>query len=99
MHSQSRLGGYLYTASFCAIQIGRSAADLRALEAKLNEVAHELSRPGSIIWGASALASDGVMVRGLSATARELPATLVRFWSMARRFLTGEDAVPPRKMK
>lgn len=99
MQSAARLGSYLYTASFGVIQVGRAAADLRRLEAKLSEVAGEVSRPGVMIWGASALASDGVMVRGLSATARDLPATLVRFWKTARYFLTGEEAVPPRKMK
>jgi urease accessory protein len=99
MQSEARLGSYLYTASFCAIQVGRTAADLRMLEGKLSDVAREASRPGVMIWGASALASDGVMVRGLSATARDLPATLVRFWNTARQFLTGEEAVPPRKMK
>jgi urease accessory protein UreH len=93
------MGGYLHTASFYAIQIGRPASDLRELESKLSEVARETSRPGAIIWGASALASDGVVARGLSTTARDLPATLVRFWSIARRFLTGEDAIPPRKLK
>lgn len=99
MQSEARLGSYLHTASFCAIQVGRTSAELRALEAKLNDAAREVSRPGVMIWGASALASDGVMVRGLSATARDLPATLVRFWNTARQFLTGEGAVPPRKMK
>jgi urease accessory protein len=99
VQSPARLGSYLHTASFYAIQIGRPASDLRVLETKLSELARETSRPGVMIWGASALASDGVMVRGLTATARYLPATLVRFWNTARRFLTGEDAVPPRKMK
>jgi len=99
MQSPARMGGYLHAASFYAIQIGRPASDLRELESKLSEVARETSRPGAIIWGASALASDGVVARGLSTTARDLPATLVRFWSVARRFLTGEDAIPPRKLK
>jgi len=99
LQSTSRMGGYLHAANFYAIGIGRPAADLRVLESKLNEIANEVSRPGSIIWGASALAADGVVVRGLSATARDLPATLIRFWSTARRFLTGEEAVPPRKLK
>jgi urease accessory protein len=99
MLSKVRLGGYHYAGSFYAIQIGRTAADLCALEAKLSEIAREASSPGVMIWGASTLASDGVMVRGLSATARDVPATLVRFWKTARRFLTGEEAVPPRKLK
>jgi urease accessory protein len=99
MQSTARLGNHLHTASFYAIQIGRESSDLRALESKLSEIASEVSRPGGNIWGASALASDGVVVRGLSATARDLPATLVRFWSTARLFLTGQEAIPPRKLR
>lgn len=99
LRSLARLGSYTHTASFYAIQIGRPAGDLRQLEAELNEIAREVSRPGVMIWGASALASGGVIVRGLSATARDLPATLARYWTTARRFLTGEDPVPPRKLR
>ena len=99
LSSPARLGDYTHTASLYAFQVGRSASDLRELESKLNEIAHEVSSPGVTIWGASALASDGIIVRGLSATARDLPATLVRLWKTARLFLTGEEAVPPRKIK
>jgi urease accessory protein len=98
LQSPARLGRYLYIASFYAIQIGRTASAIGELEQQLNEVAAEISSPGDMIWGASALPSDGVVVRGLSTTARHLPATLVRLWSMARRFLTGENAIPPRKL-
>lgn len=99
LRSAARLDGYLYTASFYAIQVGRPAADLRDLEAELRTAAHEVSEPRVMLWGVSRLVSDGVLVRGVSATARDLPATLVRFWATARRFLTGEEAVPPRKVK
>lgn len=99
IESISRLGPYTHTATLFAFQVGRSSSDLRRLESTLAEVARESSRPGVTIWGASALASDGVVVRGLSATARDLPATLARFWGTARKFLTGEEAVPPRKLK
>jgi urease accessory protein len=99
IESMARLGGYTHTATLFAFQVGRSSADLRQLESILAEVAREASRPGVTIWGASALASDGVIVRGLSATARDLPAMLARFWTTARKFLTGEEAVPPRKLK
>jgi urease accessory protein len=97
--SPVRLGGYTHTASFYAIQVGRPAPELRALELQLSEIAIQESRPGCTIWGASALASDGVIVRGLSTTGSNLPATLAGFWTAAKRFLAGEDAVPPRKLK
>lgn len=99
LHSPARLGAYLHTASFYAVQVGRTSAEIHALESRLSEVAREVSRPGVMMWGSSALASDGVIVRGLSSTTRDLPATLVRFWNTAKRFLTGEEAVPPRKLK
>lgn len=98
LKSNARLGGYRYAASFYAIQTGRSPADCRNLEARLNQIALQQSSAGTI-WGASALVSDGVVVRGLSATSRDLTAQLTRFWSAARSFLTGVDAVPPRKLK
>jgi urease accessory protein len=95
----ARLGAFTHTAAFYAFQFGRSATDLRELENRLGEIACEESRAGCTIWGASALGAGGVAVRGLSATSRHLPATLVRYWDAARRFLTGEEAVPPRKLK
>lgn len=94
----SQLGPYSHTAVFLALQPGRSAGGWLELEANLNEAASRESQPGCAIWGASALAADGVIVRGLSTTARRLPATLAVFWAIARRFLTGEQAVPPRKL-
>jgi urease accessory protein len=97
--SPARLGPYAHTATFYAFHVGRPASQWRELESALAEIAREVSVPGVTIFGASALARDGVIVRGLSATARDLPATLARFWSTARKVLTGEDAVPPRKLK
>jgi urease accessory protein len=97
--SPARLGGYTYTAAFYAIQVGRPAPDLRELETRLAEIAVRESRPGCTIWGTSALASDGVVVKGLATSAHPIPSTLAGFWSAARRFLTGEAPVPPRKLR
>lgn len=99
LRSSARMGKYTHTASFVACQVGLPPTKLRELEQALSELAGACTLPGVTIWGASALASDGVVVRGLSATARDLPATLARFWNVARIFLTGEEAVPPRKLK
>lgn len=96
--SIGRLGHYSHVVTFCAVQPRRPAADLRQLEATLTELACEVSGPDTI-WGASTLASDGVIVRGLSISARHLPATLTRFWTAAKRFLCSLDAVPPRKIR
>jgi urease accessory protein len=99
LRSLAGMGDFTHTASFYAFHPGRPAADWRELESQLSDTAHKESRHGCTIWGASALASEGVLVRGLSTTSRDMPATLVRFWNTARRFLTGEEAVHPRKLK
>jgi len=99
IESAARLGSYTHTATFYAIQAGRSAADWREMERQLAEMAVRESRPGCTIWGASALACDGVIAKGLSTTAHHVPATLAGFWAAAKRFLMGEEAVPPRKLK
>jgi len=50
------------------------------------------------VWGASTLASDGVIVRGVSTSGCFIHETLIEFWSAARGAVTGVDAVPPRKI-
>jgi len=99
LESVARLGRYTHMANFYAFQTGRSRSCWRDLENLLNEFVGGEGRESSSIWGASALAADGVIVRGVSHTAREVPATLAGVWSIARRFLTGEDAVAPRKIR
>ena len=96
--SAARLGLYTHTASFYAFAVGRPAAQWRELEAQLAEFCSAHSEPGVIIWGTSALAADGIAVRGLSASARAIPATLAALWKVSKKFLTGEDAVLPRKV-
>jgi urease accessory protein len=97
--SPARLGDYTHTATFYAIQAGRSASDLADLERRLAEIAARQSRPGCTIWGTSALAFDGVVVKGLSTSAHSVPATLAGFWTAARQFLSGDAPVPPRKVR
>jgi urease accessory protein len=87
----ARIGPHAYMASFYAFQEGRRGEDWRGLEDHLNQL-------GVGLWGASALASDGVIVRGLSNTALGIAESLVQFWRIARRYLTGREAEPPRKV-
>ncbi len=98
LESPARLGVYTHMANFYACKIGLPSVDWRELEGKLTELCSVQSRPGVTIWGATSLVADGIAVRGLSTSARELPATLAAFWKIARRFLTGEEAVLPRKV-
>src|SRR5262249_7538482 len=97
--SPARLGEYTHTASLYAIQVRRPPPDLLHLERRLPEIAARESRQGCTIWGASALAFDGVVVKGLSTSAHSIPARLAGFWTTARQFLSGDAPVPPRKLK
>ena len=93
-----RMHEYSHMASLCAVQEGRPAAFWRMLEDRLNEIARARSRPQQSVWGASTLASDGVIVRGLSMSGCFLHEALIEFWRAARVAITGEDAAPPRKI-
>lgn len=95
--STARMGGYSYLANFCACQQGRPPQFWRLVEDKLSQVATARTRLGHTVWAATALTSDGVIVRGLSVTSCSIHATLLEFWSLARGLITGQDAVPPRK--
>ena len=98
LSATARMSDYSHTASLCAVQEGRPPAFWRSLEDRLNEIARERTQLGQAVWGASMLASDGVVVRGLSTSGCFLHATLIEFWRAARLAITGEDAVPPRKI-
>ena len=96
--AMARMFEYSHTVSLCAAQEGCPAAFWRGLEERLNGIARERTRPGQAVWGASTLASDGVVVRGLSMSGRFIYEPLIEFWRAARLAITGQDAVPPRKV-
>ena len=98
MFADVRMFEYSHLASLYAVQEGRPLAFWRALEDHLNEVALRRSTPGQAVWGASALASDGVIVRGLSMSGCFIHQALIEFWRAARLAITGQDAMPPRKV-
>jgi urease accessory protein len=89
---------YSYVVSFYAVQEGRPASFWRAIEDRLGEIARSRTQPEQAVWGASMLASDGVVVRGLSVGSCLIQETLLQFWRAARLALTGKEAVPPRKV-
>lgn len=96
--AMARISEYSYLASLYILQEGKPAAFWRSLEDQLTEIAGCRTVPGHTIWGASTLAGDGVMVRGLSRTGCFLHEALVEFWKAARLTVTGAEAVPPRKL-
>jgi urease accessory protein len=98
LQSLARLGPYSHAANFYAFAVGLPHAKWEELEARIRELCGALSTPGVMIWGSSTLAADGLAVRGLSLSARELAPTLAAIWKISKRFLTGEDPVLPRKV-
>ena len=94
----ARMFEYSHVASICVVQEGRPPTFWRSLEDSLNQIARERTRHGQAVWGASTLASDGVVVRGLSKSGCFIHDTLIQFWRAARLAVTGKDAVPPRKI-
>jgi len=95
--SPVRMLGYSHMASLCAVQEGRPPEFWRGLERRLNQIAAEGSLPGCTVWGASALASDGLLVRGLATSGRLVYGPLAEFWRAARLAITGVDCPLPRK--
>lgn len=98
MPAMIRMSGYSYLITFYAIRVGQEPSFWRTLEDRMNEVAREWTQPGQAAWGASALASDGLVVRGLSVSGRLIHMALREFWGTARLAITGLDASPPRKI-
>jgi urease accessory protein len=96
--SPVRMLGYSHMASLYAVQEGRPPEFWRSLEHRLNEIAAAQTSPGRAMWGASALASDGLLVRGLTASGRFVYEPLVEFWQAARVALTGHECPLPRKI-
>lgn len=94
----ARLHHYRWTASLTICQQGRHSSYWRSLEDELNAMALNRTHEDEIIWGASALAADGVVVRGLGRSGRDIRGALIDFWRAARLTVTGTNAVLPRKL-
>lgn len=98
LFSSARMERYRWTASLIVCREGQKPEVWRTLEDELNALAQEHSREGEAIWGASALAADGVAVRGLSRSGRGIHPALIDFWRLAKRRIAGAEALPPRKV-
>jgi urease accessory protein len=98
LQSPARLGPYSHVANFYAFSVGLPQSRWAELEAEIRDLCTTRSTAGAMIWGLSTLAADGLVVRGLSVSARELPAMLAGIWKITKRSLTGEEAVLPRKV-
>jgi urease accessory protein len=98
LRSPARLGPYLYFATFYVCRVGVAASRWLELESELAELALGLSRPGSILWGVSALPAHGLVVKALGMKGRDVTRGLCHTWRAAKSALYGEAAVPPRKV-
>ncbi len=96
MDSVARMGPFFYSATMYVCRVDASSRWL-GLEAELNEISRELTGPGTL-WGASSLARDGVVVRGMTVHAHQASQGLQRFWQAAKQSVWGRGAVLPRKI-
>jgi urease accessory protein len=98
LSSIARLGVYRTWATFYICRAGVESSAWVALEQDLREVAGGLTRPGHTLWGVSALAAHGVVVRCVSLHSRDVLAGLRTLWRAAKLHLYNREAVPPRKV-
>ena len=98
LRSAVRMLGYSHMASLCAAREGRPPEFWRRLVQRLNEIAASRTSPGRAVWGSSMLASDGLLVRGLTTSGSLIYETLVEFWREARVAIVGADCPLPRKI-
>lgn len=96
--SPARLGPYTHFSSFYILRAGLKSERWSDLEKELGALAQELSRPGEISWGVSALVAHGLVVRAVSREGRDIPPGLLAFWRAAKQSLYGEEPVLPRKI-
>src|SRR5947209_4653909 len=98
LSSLARLGLYSHFCSFYICRVGLEVAQWSNLEKELGALAQELSCPGEISWGVSALVAHGLVIRVVSCQGRDIPPGLLAFWRAAKRYLYDEEPVPPRKI-
>lgn len=96
--SPVRLGAYPYFATFYICRIGTPAATWLALETELAELSRQEPAPSELLWAASALTSDGLVVRLLSQSSRTLHTRLITLWQLTKARLYNEAITLPRKL-
>ncbi len=96
--SPARLGSYRYYATFYMCRVGLDEKLWPTIEARLTELAGRLTEPGEILWGASLLPAEGLVVRAVSRTGRAISAGLLEMWRAGKREIWQQEAVVPRKI-
>jgi urease accessory protein len=91
--SAARLGPFRHFASLYLCQAGAAR-----IEPEMARLAEQHSVPNELLWGASSLRTDGVVLRGLARNGRLLARSLTALWAAAKPVLCGRVATPPRKI-
>jgi urease accessory protein len=98
MRSAARFGRFEYSATMWVCRVDDEvAARWMPLEHELNVRAQELSSE-KVLWGASALFENGVVIRGLACEAYLIGKGLEIFWQMAKQRIWQRPALMPRKV-
>jgi urease accessory protein len=96
--SPARLGPYGYFGAFYICRAGVEPATWLCLEEELAALAECRTAYDQAIWGVSALAAHGLVVRAVATTARRITSTLPDFWRTAKRRLYQTEPILPRKV-
>jgi urease accessory protein len=94
----ARMGEYRTWATFYICRAGIDAAQWLAIEAELREIAALSGARAETLWGVSALVSDGVVVRCVARSGRDVVPGLHAMWKAAKWKLYGRTAIMPRKV-
>ncbi|HVC00541.1 MAG TPA: urease accessory protein UreD [Candidatus Dormibacteraeota bacterium] len=97
-HSLARLGNYRYLASFYICRVGLDAKAWIAAEEQLRQVARTAAYSSDTLWGISALAADGVVLRCLAQRGLDASSGLHTIWRAAKTLLFHRETIPPRKV-
>jgi urease accessory protein len=93
----ARFGKFLYSTTMYVCRAGESTAEWMSLENELNSAGRAVSG-GGVKWGASALVSDGVVIRGMAQSAGQVSEGLRMMWRIAKQSVWGRPAVSPRRI-
>jgi len=93
----ARFGRFLYSSTMYVCRAGQGAAEWMSLENELNLLGRAMSTDG-VKWGASALVSDGVVVRGMAQNAQQINEGLRAMWQAAKQAVWKRPALAPRRI-
>ena len=93
----ARFGRFLYSSTIYVCRAGENIARWLSLENELNSLGRAMSADG-VKWGASALVSGGVVVRGMAQSAQQIGEGLRAMWQTAKQSVWRRPALAPRRI-